>query len=114
LQTFLTALLGDLNDGGVQIFRARLRHDSLGQHSSVFAPPRVVLGAVPIEAQEVARFDAVLAAHVLEQSVLDHVLPAGNEALAAFGVAQVDRAADQRFNHELPDRLLAASGLLTA
>ena len=62
--------------------------------SSVFAPPRVVLGAVPIEAQEVARFDAVLAAHVLEQSVLDHVLPAGDEALAAFGIAQVDRAAD--------------------
>ena len=39
-------------------------------------------------------FDAVLAAHVLEQSVLGHVLPAGDEALAAFGVAQVDRAAD--------------------
>jgi hypothetical protein len=60
----------------------------------MFAPPRVVFGAVPIEAQEVARFDAVLAAYVLEQPVLDHVLPAANEALAAFGVSQVDRTAD--------------------
>ncbi len=87
-------LLADLSDGGVQVFRVRLRHGLLGQHSSVFAPPSVVFGAVPIEAQEVVRFDAVLAAHVLVQSVLGHALPAGDEALAAFRVAQVDGAAD--------------------
>jgi hypothetical protein len=87
-------LLADLGDGGVRVLRIRLRHGLLGQHSSVFAPPRVVFGAVPIEAQEVVRFDAVLAAYVLEQSVLSHALPARDEALAAFGVAQVDRAAN--------------------
>jgi hypothetical protein len=80
----------------------------------VLAPPILVSGPVLIEIQDVARFDTVLVVHVAQQLRRLHAFAAGNEALAALGVAQIDRAADQRFNHELPDRLLAAPSLLTA